>query len=98
MLARVEQGRQVLRHAAEGLSIGSLRLLDRIPVLLHLGWGPGLGWEPLERVVVTAEHVWMAPHQLLGRATRHPAEVALAALLEQQREEVDLEQHVAELV
>ena len=40
----------------------------------------------------------MAADQLLGHVARDRAEVTLAALLEQQREEVDLEQHVAELV
>jgi hypothetical protein len=40
----------------------------------------------------------MAAHQLLVDQPRDLLEVALAALLEQQREEVDLEEQVAELV
>ena len=40
----------------------------------------------------------VAADQLLATVLGHAAEVARAALLQQQREEVDLEQHVAELV
>jgi hypothetical protein len=40
----------------------------------------------------------VAADQLLTAVLGHLGEAALPALLEQQREEVDLEQHVAELV
>jgi hypothetical protein len=40
----------------------------------------------------------MASHELLVHAAGHLRQVAGAALLEQQREEVDLEEQVAELV
>ena len=40
----------------------------------------------------------VAADQLLGDVLGHRGEVAGAALLEQQRQEVDLEEHVAELV
>ena len=45
-----------------------------------------------------AEHVRVAADQLLGDVAGDLREVAGAALLEQQRQEMDLEQHVAELV
>ena len=44
------------------------------------------------------EHVGMAADQLLAAVLGDLGERAAAALLEQQREEVDLEEHVAELV
>ncbi len=44
------------------------------------------------------EHVRMAPDQLLDRALGDLGQASRAALLEQQGQEVDLEQHVAELV
>ncbi len=44
------------------------------------------------------EHVRMAADQLLDRALGDLGEASRAALLEQQGQEVDLEQHVAELV
>ncbi len=40
----------------------------------------------------------VAADQLLAHVVGHLGEVALPALLQQQREEVDLEEHVAELV
>ncbi len=40
----------------------------------------------------------VAADQLLAHVVGHPGQVALAALLEQQRQEVDLEEDVAELV
>ncbi len=47
---------------------------------------------------VVAEDVRMPADELLGGSPRDRAEVARAPFLEQQRQEVDLEQHVAELV
>ena len=55
----------------------------------HLARGLGLGF---------AEHVGVAADQLLDHALGDLGEASRAALLEQQRQEVDLEQHVAELV
>ncbi len=40
----------------------------------------------------------VAADQLLARVPRHRGQIARAALLEQQRQEVDLEEHIAELV
>ena len=45
-----------------------------------------------------AEHVRVAADELLGAVIGHLGEIARAALLEQQGEEVDLEEDVAELV
>ena len=45
-----------------------------------------------------AEDVRVTADQLLAAVLGHGGQVARAALLEQQREEVDLEEHVAELV
>ena len=75
-----------------------LRALDRIPVLLHLGRRLGLGRQGGDRLAAALEHVRMAADQLVGDVTGNRREVTLAALLQQQREEVDLEQDVAELV
>jgi hypothetical protein len=63
--------------------------LDAVPVAQDLG---GVGHLDL------AEDVRMAADQLLAAVLGHLGEVARAALLEQQGEEVDLEQHVPQLV
>ncbi len=63
--------------------------LDPLPVLAHTS--------SRLRLDVT-EYVWMPAHELLVDVPRHRLQVALALLLEQQREEVDLEEQVAELV
>ena len=61
-------------------------------------------WSQLRRTAAgivgldVAEHVRMAADQLLAAVLGDHGEVAGAALLEQQREEVHLKQHVAELV
>ena len=63
--------------------------LDLVPVADHVAGGLG-GPVP--------EHVRVAPDQLLAAMVGDLGEAALAALLHQEREEIDLEQHVAELV
>ncbi len=52
---------------------------------------------PGGRALGVAEDVRMAAHELLVHAAGDGLEVARAALLEQEREEVDLEEQVAEL-
>ena len=81
---------QVLGDLAEhaGLATG-LALLDLVPVAADLVRRLGLD---------VAEHVGVAADQLVGDVAGDLREIAGAALLEQQRQEVDLEQHVAELV
>ena len=83
-------GTQVLRHLAEdpGLAAG-LGALDGIPVAQHLLRIFHLG---------LAEDVGVAADELLGDVLGHLAEVPGAALLEQQRQEVDLKEHIAQLV
>ena len=67
------------------------------PLLLGLQRLPALA-DPSRRARVrVAEHVRMAPHELRVHVAGDGLEVALAALLEQQRQEVDLEEQVAEL-
>ncbi len=88
-LARVQQGRQRLGHVMEDAFAPLLLALDAIPVLLHAPRRLGLD---------VAEDVRVAPDELLVDQPRRLREVALALLLEQKREEVDLEQQVTELV
>src|SRR5439155_2803604 len=66
-----------------------LSALDLVPALTH---APGRA-----RVGVS-EDVGMPSHELLVHRARHRLEIPRALLLEQQRQEVDLEQQVAELV
>ena len=63
--------------------------LMRSQLRKHLAGGLGLGFP---------EHMGVAADQLLDHALGDLGEASRAALLEQQRQEVDLEQHVAELV
>ena len=77
-------------HLAEDPRLAArLGALDRVPVAQHLAGALDLG---------LAEDVRMAADQLLAAVLGDLGERAGAALLEQQREEVDLEEHVAELV
>ncbi len=62
--------------------------LDLLPALLDSTRCPRLG---------VTEHVRMAPDELRVHLAGHRLEIAFTALLEQQREEVDLEEQVAEL-
>ena len=63
--------------------------LDRLPPLAHAPGGARLG---------VAEDVRVAADELLVDGARHRVEIALALLLEEERQEEDLEQQVAELV
>src|SRR5439155_15883634 len=63
--------------------------LDAVPVLLY---PPGC------LCFYVTEHVRVPANELVVNQRRGRREVALASLLEQQREEVDLEEEVAELV
>jgi hypothetical protein len=86
----VQQRGQVLGHVAEGpLLAAGLGALDLVPVAKDLAGRLGLH---------LAEDVRMAADELLAHVLSDLGHVAGAALLEQQREEVDLEEHVAELV
>ena len=66
-----------------------LLALDALPVRAH-----ALGGSRLD----VAEDVRVPAHELLVDAAGHLRQVAGASLLEQEREEVDLEEQVAELV
>src|SRR5581483_4599787 len=87
-LAGAKQRRERARDVVEDPAI-ALALLDSLPVLPNATCSPRLD---------VSEHVGMAAHELLVDRPRDRLEVALAALLEEQREEVDLVQQVAELV
>ncbi len=64
--------------------------LDLLPVRAHA---------PAVRASTLAEHVRVAPHELVVDSDGPPASrFTLPLLLEQEREEVDLEEQVAELV
>src|SRR5262249_28362988 len=63
--------------------------LDLLPALAHAARRPGFG---------VAEHVWVPADELLVHEPCDLLEVGGAALLQQQREEVDLEEEVTELV
>jgi len=71
--------------AVFGDSFGGLGLLGDLTEYLGLGQ-------------LVAEDVRVAAHELVVAVVGHPREVAGAALLQQQRKEVDLEENVAELV
>ena len=62
--------------------------LDLLPALAHPSRARGLG---------LPEHVGMPPDELLVHPAGDGLEVALAPLLEEQRQEVDLEEKIAEL-
>ena len=86
----MQQRREVLGHVAEDpLLAPGLGALDLVPVAQHLARRLRLD---------LAEDVRMAADELLAHVLGHLRHVAGAALLEQQREEVHLEEHVAELV
>jgi hypothetical protein len=77
------------RHVGEDALAPLLLRLDRLPALAHAGRGAGLG---------VAEDVRVAADELRVHRSRDLLQVAGAALLEQEREEVGLEEQVAELV
>ena len=88
-LPREQQRRQVLGHVVEDALAPFLLALDRLPVLTDSPGGLGLD---------VAEDVRVALHELRVHGARDRLEVARAALGQQEREEVDLEEQVAELV
>ena len=95
-LAGVQQGRQRLRDVGEQPSSrpGSVALMaSQLRSTSPDGGGAGRALRQL-----LAEDVRMAAHQLVVAVVGDLREVAGAALLEQQRQEVHLEEHVAELV
>ena len=63
--------------------------LDRLPALTHATRGAGFG---------VAEHMRVATDELGVHRAGDAVEIAVSLLLEQEREEVDLEEQVAELV
>ena len=89
-LAGKQGPRQVLGDLAEDAGLPArLALLDAIPVAQDLTGALDLD---------LTEHVGMAADQLLPAVLGDLRQVAGAALLHQQREEVHLEEHVAQLV
>jgi hypothetical protein len=89
-LARVQRSGQVLGDLAEDARLAAgLGGLDGVPVGEHLAG---------TRDFDLAEDVRVAADELLAAVLGDPGQVARAALLEQQRQEVDLEEDVAELV
>jgi hypothetical protein len=89
-LARVQQRGEVLRHLGEDALLAPLlALLDLVPVAQDLS-----GVLDLD----VPEDVRMPADQLLPAVLGDRGEIAGPSLLQQQREEVHLEQHVAELV
>ena len=88
-LAGVEQAGKRLGHVVEDAGAPLLLGLDRLPALAH----------PTGRVRLgLPEDVRVAADELRVHGPGDRFEVALALLLEQQREEVGLEEQVAELV
>ena len=92
---------KVLGDVGERLLASALDLaLDPIPVAQDPAGGRGVGLHRRDGLGarLVAEHVRVAADQLRGHLLGDLAEVAGAALLEQQRQEEHLEQDVAELV
>ena len=88
-LARLQERRQRRGHVVEDPLPALLLGLDLLPALAHAPGGVRLD---------LAEDVRVAADELGVDGPRDLLEVAVALLLEQQREEVDLEEEVAELV
>ena len=87
-LARLEQRGKRVGNVVEDPLPTLLLGLDLLPALLDSTRRPRLG---------VTKNVRMATDELRVHVAGHGLEVALAALLEEQREEVDLEEKVAEL-
>src|SRR5436309_7985851 len=68
------------------------------PLLFSLDALPVLAYPPRRLRLDLAEHVRVPPHQLLVHVPGHGLQSAAAFLLEEEREEIHLEQEVAELV
>src|SRR5581483_10431846 len=88
-LPRVEQGGQRLGHVVEDSLAAFLLDLDALPPGAHRTCG---------RDLLAAENMRMPPDELVVNRVRDRLEVAVALLLEQEREEVHLVEQVAELV
>ena len=88
-LACVQQRGQRLRDVVEDALALILGALDLLPALADAARGARF------RI---AEHVRMPAHELLVHEPGDRLQIGAAALLQEQREEVDLEQEVAELV
>ena len=88
-LAGVEQRRERLGNVVEDPFPPLVGALDLLPVRAHAS-----GRSRLD----LAEHVRVPPHELVVDPAGRLLEVAVPLLLEQEREEVDLEEQVAELV
>jgi hypothetical protein len=89
-LARVQQRREVLGHLTKDSRLATaLGGLDGVPVAQHLSRISHLG---------LPEHVGMTPDELLATVLGYRGQVTRATLLQEQRQEVHLEQHIAKLV
>src|SRR5262249_54606284 len=82
-LARVQERRQRFRHMVEDAFALLLLYLQPLPVLAHAAGSLRLG---------RAEDVWMPRDELGVDSLGDRLEVAGAALVEEEREEVDLEE------
>ena len=88
-LARIEQGGERVRNVVEHARASLLLRLDLLPAYAHTPGRLRLG---------VAEDVRMAAHELLVDRLRDVLETGAAPLRQQEREEVHLEQEVAQLV
>src|SRR3954454_9762036 len=88
-LAGVQERGERFRHVVEDAGAALVLALDLLPALAHASRRSRL------RI---AEHVRMPPDELLVDPAGDLLEPRAAALLEQEREKVDLEQEVAQLV
>ena len=87
-LARLEQ---------RGKRLGDVVEDPLAPLLLGLQRLPALANASRRARVRVAEDVRMTPHELRVHVARDGLEVALSSLLEEKRQEVDLEEEIAEL-
>src|SRR5439155_1309098 len=88
-LARIEQRRERLGNVVEDPLAPFLLAFDRLPVLL----------DAARRVRLDVpEHVRVPAYELLVDQPRRRCKIPLALLLEREREEVDLEEQVPQLV
>src|SRR6185437_7293049 len=88
-LPGVDQGGQVARNIMENSLPALLLTLEALPILAHATGSPGLD---------LAEDMGMASDELCMGPAGNLLEIACAALVQEQREEVDLEEQVAELI
>src|SRR5207247_5839508 len=88
-LACEERGRQRFGNVVEDSRPSFVGRLDPLPVLTYAARGARLDFP---------EHMRVPPDELLVDRARGLFEVALPLLLEEEREEVDLEEEIAQLV